>query len=326
MEIQDIIFYPESKFALEDIQSTFNAVPEQVKNSSWFPHAKSIAEMRHAAQNTPGLRICVFCMPKSGSSFVQTTILKTFQIPFSTLMVAKGGNFGSETGINPREQEFDELAIIQSNILSNSYVAQHHTRANPYLGTMLNNYGIIPFVTIRNIPDCLISFDDMMMKWLRNPDRKIQLHNTWFQTGGRFSFQYCELDQPERLAHIIDTWAKWYIEFFVSWKRMATTQVVRPIFIIYENDILNSGAGFVQKLTSVFNLSDEQKQRLIDHCQSPNKDSSRLNKGIKGRGQQAIAPEDLARIYRMAKPYDDELSDNEIQLLLGVDRDTMLCV
>ena len=324
MEIQDIIFHPESKFALEDIQSTFNAVPEQIKSSSWYPHAKSIAEMRYAAQNTPGLRICVFCMPKSASSFVQTTMNKTFSSPQPSLVSVALGGTTSAIGMNPREQELDELAIIQANILFQSYVAQHHTRANPYLGTMLNNYGIIPFVTIRNIPDCLISLDDMIMKWINSESVEGRQGLAWFNTGGRFSYKYCEMEQSERLTHIIDTWAKWYIEFFVSWKRMAMTQVVKPIFITYENDILNSGAGLIQKLTSIFNLSDEQKQRLTEHCQSPDKDSSRLNKGIAGRGQQAITSDDLARIYRMAKPCADELSDNEIQLLFGIDRGTLL--
>jgi hypothetical protein len=117
MDISDIIFHPETKFSAEDIQNAFNSASQEVQGSPWFPHAKNIAEMRYAAQNTPGLRICVFCMPKSGSSFVQTTLLNTFQTTFQTLMVARGSSFGTEIGINPREQELDELAIIQSNIL-----------------------------------------------------------------------------------------------------------------------------------------------------------------------------------------------------------------
>ena len=262
-------------------------------------------------------------MPKSGSSFIYNVLTSILDVHQQVSLVTVSRD-PSGIGTNPREQELDELAIIQSNILFHSYIAQHHTRANPYLGTMLKNYGIIPFVTIRNIPDCLISLDDMMMKWVNSDTAKGRQGLAWFNTGGRFSYKYCEMEQSERLAHIIDTWAKWYIEFFVSWKRIATTQVVRPIFIIYENDILNSGAGLIQKLTSIFNLSDEQKQRLIDYCQSPDKDSSRLNKGIAGRGQQAIASEDLSRIYRMAQPYADELSDNEIQILFGIDRDTLL--
>jgi hypothetical protein len=305
--------------------------PEEKIDSSEFEHlianphlhAHNIIAMRRAAQTAPGTRLCIFCMPKSGSTFIQKTLGKTLGINFASLIAATGGKFRSEIGINGKEQELDELAIIESNIVFSSYIAQHHTRAYHYLGTMLSNYGITPIVSIRNIPDSLVSLDDILMTGLDSGIDSELAQNSWFNAGGRLALRYCRMSQQDRLSHLIDTWSKWYVEFLISWKRMRETGLVKPVFVVFENDILNNAQGLISKISSMFKLDAEQQLRLIQCAQSPDKSAIRFNLGIKGRGQRLIRPEDIRRILNMAIPYLDELSDNELELLFGANRDTI---
>ena len=99
--------------------------------------------------------------------------------------------------------------------------------------------------------------------------------------------------------------------------------IVRPIFIIFENDILNGAQGLIGKISAALGLNAEQQERLIQCSQNPDKDAIRFNKGIQGRGKQLISPGDLNRMFNMAIPYLDELSDNELELLFGADREAI---
>lgn len=317
MNLKDILFISERRHTKSDIDNAFEALPLEAKESRWYPYARQIAEIRHASKETSGTRLCIFCMPKSGSSFVQKALVHTLGIPFVTLNRAGGSFFGSELGINPREQELDELAIIQSNILFNSYISQHHTRAHRYLDILLASYKIIPIVVIRNIADCMISLDDMMMDALYLEKTSEQDKHIWFNTGGKLSLNYTKLNRTDRHSLLIDTWAKWYVEFFVSWTRLARFGVNRPCFISYDDDILGGSEGFKSNMADLLDLNSTHKQKLAEYCLSPDKTKSRINKGIKGRGVEYISKENLERIYRMGTYYKEEISNRDFQILFG---------
>ena len=275
-----------------------------------------ILELRAAAQAAPGTRLCVFSMPKSASSFVQSSIRKAFRMPYVPLISTSPNP--SAIGANPRQQELDELAIIFRNIVNKSYVAQHHTKASPYTCMLLQNYGIVPIVCIRNISDCLVSFLDMIEEWLSVADDDNKIPGfIWDISGGSFPFAWQQLHRAAKLDIIIDRWAKWYLDFFVSWKRAALCNQASPLFISYEHDILNGSKGFVEKMKRFKNLNQIQEDALTASVENLDPVNSRFNKGISGRGAEQLSADQNSRILRLAQPFLNELTEDECQLLFS---------
>jgi len=295
----------------ESVASSEVALEESV-NASLL----KILELRAAAQAAPGTRLCVFSMPKSASSFVQSTFAKAFQLPFVSLTTTTTPFGGSVIGCNAREQELDELAIIFANIHAKSYVAQHHTRATKYTCTLLQNYGIVPIICIRNISDCLVSLLYMTEQWLSVDDDKI-LGTIWGNFGGSFPFAWRQLSRAEKLDIVIDRWAKWYLDFFFSWKRAALRKQASPLFIAYEHDILNGSKGFVEKTKRFFNLNQVQEDTFNASVVNFDVGKARFNKGILGRGAEQLSTSQNLKILRAAKSFLNELSENECQLLFS---------
>src|SRR5262249_35279753 len=121
---------------------------------------------RHQAMRPQARRYVVCSMPKSGSSFLKAALEVALPLPAVSLTSFGNTELSSLFGMNAREQELDELALVKAALLNpHGFVAQHHTRYTPYLSLQMRAYGLTPIVTTRNIPDALVSFDDMMLAW-----------------------------------------------------------------------------------------------------------------------------------------------------------------
>ena len=315
--IIDLLGNPQKKYSSEEILKSI-AESRGDLSDNLLSSLSHILELRAAAQDSVGCRLCVFSMPKSGSSFVQTSLKKSLKIPLMSLTSLSFNS--SALGANPREQELDELAIIFSNIVSKSYVAQHHTRASKYLCTLLRNYVIAPIVCFRNIPDCLVSNLDMCEQSLDVTSDVLPL-NIWFNYGGRIPNSWNQMSRSEKMDCTINSFAKWYIEFFISWKRAALCKQASPLFVWYELDILNGSNGLVEKMENWLKLNQGQKDLLSAYISNPDKTLSRFNKGISGRGVEELTVEQYSRILQIAKPFAGELTENECRLLFsaGID-------
>ena len=113
-----------------------------------------------------------------------------------------------------------------------------HTRYTEYLARQIRAYGLTPIVTIRNVLDTIVSFDDMMLVARGNSDPDL----AWMaDTPFALPLNYAELTPDARYRLLAHSLGVWQIQFHLSWTRCRRQTLVSPIVIRYETDIDLSG-------------------------------------------------------------------------------------
>jgi hypothetical protein len=268
---------------------------------------------RHRAMQPAGRRYIVCCMPKSGSSFLKVALEEALQLPAVSLTSVGNTQLSSLFGMNPREQELDELALVKAALLApEGYVAQHHTRYTQYLALQMRAYGLTPIVTLRNIPDALVSFDDMMLAWRAESGPDGWTGDTPFA----LPMDYPRLAQDARMRLLARSLGIWLIQFHLSWLRAQRQGIVSPLVIRYEDDILDH-ERLIARLSQALALDEPQTQRLRAFVARPDRERSRLNVGKSGRGRER-APDDVVAFLRdYASSFADEIPTADAMSLLG---------
>lgn len=267
---------------------------------------------RDAASRIKAKNYAVFCMPKSGSSFTNSALLHALGLPSMSLTSFGTAGASSRFGMNSREQEIDELALTKAVLAApRGFISQVHTRYSMYLALQMRTFSISPIVTIRNLLDCIVSLDDMMMSWRAGQGDEGWLSDPPFALPRT----YTELDATTRLEILGRSFGVWLIGFYLSWKRGAAQKLVTPLFIRYEEDILNKDR-FVELITGHVPMSDAQKQRLVDYTHNPDRVRSRLNVGVSGRGRQLVPPSVVEGLLNHISVFRDELSEDEVRYLI----------
>lgn len=268
---------------------------------------------REAAVRTQAPRVAVFCMPKSGSSFIQSALQTALDLPFVSLAFFGTQRHGSYFGANSQEQELDELAILRA-VLAHpeGFVAQQHTRASIYMALRLQAYGIRPIVTVRSIPDAIVSFDDMIMETPRGP-----LAHPWVQDAPfLIPSDYNDRPAADRYAILAESLAPWLVNFAVSWRRCEAAGVVKPLRLVYEQDILDS-ERLVGRLREGLRLTPDQTDRLAAYVRDPDPARSRLNKAVAGRGRPLLPATVILKVERYVDAFRAELADGEAAHLMA---------
>ena len=268
---------------------------------------------RHHAMRTSVSRYVVFCMPKSGSTFLKAALAEALQLPPVSLTGFGNIELSSLFGMNPREQELDELALVKAALMApHGFVAQHHTRYTPYLARQMRTYGLTPIVTLRNIPDALVSFDDMMMSW-----RAAAGEEDW-TSDSPFALPrgYTELSPDARIRVIAPSLGVWMIQFHLSWLRGLHQGICAPVVIRYEQDVLDP-ARLVARLGETLELDEMQTLRLRAFAERPDPVRSRFNVGKTGRGRERVSKDIRAFLSDYARNFADEIPQDDIAYLLG---------
>jgi hypothetical protein len=267
---------------------------------------------RDVASRSKAPKYVVFCMPKSGSSFVQSALRHALELPFVSLTSFSSPGGSSDFGMNSREQELDELATIKAIVgARNGFVAQHHTRYSPYLGLQADLFGITPIVTVRNILDCIVSFDDMLRDWRRAAGEDRWIYDAQFA----LPLDYEQLDDAARYRILTHSFGTWLINFHLSWVRGARQGLIKPILIRYEDHVLDA-ASLVELLSGRLAMTEEQTLRLNEFVRAPDPATSRFNVGRRGRGQERIPEELQIFLSEYAGMFRSELSEDDIQYLV----------
>jgi hypothetical protein len=267
---------------------------------------------REMSIRSAGRKASVFCMPKSGSSFIQSALQTALAVPLVSLTSFGAPNISSHFGMNAREQEFDELAMVRAALACpRGYVTQNHTRYTQYLALQLRLYRIEPVVTVRNILDCLVSFDDMMLSW-----RATRGQDGWL-ADAQFSLplDYPELPEGQRYDLLARSFGVWLVAFYLSWKRGLRQGIVSPLVIRYEEDVL-APDRLVERLTTAFELTPEQEGRLAVYVHNPDRARSRLNVGVRGRGRRKVPDGVRQFLHDYASAFRQEIGADELAYLL----------
>lgn len=273
---------------------------------------RRLISIRDEASRIIAPKYSVFCMPKSGSSFVRTALQCALQLPVMSLTGFGTPGASSVFGMNSREQELDELALTKAILKApTGFVSQNHTRFSTYLALQMKMFGITPIVTVRNILDCIVSFDDMMRASKAGSDERNWIYDPQFA----LPLNYIDLEDAARFEILAKSFGVWLIGFFLSWKRGREQQLISPIFIKYEEDILNPDR-FVKVMTENIAMNDEQISRITEYAGNPSKSKSRFNIGISGRGRRVIPIHLIDYLTEYAEMFRGELTDDEIRYLI----------
>jgi hypothetical protein len=267
---------------------------------------------RDAASRATTPKYSVFCMPKSGSSFVRTALQFALNLPVMSLTSFGTPGASSFFGMNSREQEIDELALTKAILKApDGFISQNHTRYSMYLALQMRTFQITPIITVRNILDCIVSFDDMMMTWRTGQGEHAWLSDAQFA----LPMDYTELEAARRFEILGRSFGVWLISFFLSWKRCGRQDLISPIMVKYEEDILDRDR-FVELITSHIPMSDFQRERLARYAGNPDRKRARLNVGVSGRGRQAIPEHVVEFLLDHVKVFHGEISEDEMRYLI----------
>jgi hypothetical protein len=274
---------------------------------------------RHSAMRAPAQNFGVFSMPKSGSTFLKSALQEALQVRFVSLIGFGAGALLSHFGINSREQELDELALVKASVLyPNGFVCQQHTRYTQYLALQLRAYRIKPIVGIRNILDALVSFDDMMVSGRTDLDESVanDPHNWVADTQFPLPRGYVDLSPDARFRVLGPSYGIWLIQFHLSWLRGKRQGIVNPMIIRYEEDILDP-PRLVTRLTETLKLTEPQAQRLASLAEQPDPSRSRFNVGKAGRGREHVPDDVRQSLLDYARIFASEIPEEDIAYLLG---------
>jgi len=277
------------------------------------PALGKLIAAREVASRSLTPKYVVFCMPKSGSSFVETALEHAFQLPKVSLTSFGAANLSSWFGMNGREQELDGLAVIRAVLNSPAgFVAQHHTRYTFYLALQLRMFRITPVVTVRNIFDAVVSFDDMMRQW-----RSVSRKPSWM-SDAQFALpdDYPDLPPERRYWLLAHSYGVWLINFYLSWKRGREQTRADWAVIRYEDHVL-APDRLVETLASHLRMSPDQRTRLAEYANRPDPDRARLNVGRRGRGAELIPESIRAFLSDYAHAFAPELDAEDLAYLVG---------
>lgn len=272
----------------------------------------ALVRLREAARRASAPRMAVFCMPKSGSSFVQSALRAALELPLVSLTSMTSPRQSSLFGMNSREQELDELAVMR-NIFNrpSGFVAQHHTRCSVFLALQLQEYGITPILTLRSLFDCIVSFDDMVMA-----DPSADRTRPWYYDSP-FALPRGYRTTPDaatRYGILAASLGPWLVNFALSWRRCEAAGVVAPIRLHYDQDIRDPDR-FAARLTQALGLTAEQSRRLAAYARDPDLEESRFNQGVSGRGRRLLPKALQNRLEDYVSAFAGELSGADLAIL-----------
>jgi hypothetical protein len=249
--------------------------------------------MMRLSQRSGATKVAICCMPKSGSTFIQTSLSRLDQAKFEIGYLHTPYMSSDFVDGLSREHEIDELALLMLELRRINWVAHMHTKWTPYTEKVFRSYGIRPIITFRNIFDCLVSMDDMLMKRQVDGFPMIRLPKA-----------YLQMAEADRLSFLTAYAGPWYIDYVVSWDRCR----LKTLRLDYDRDVLGFGPQTalairdhlgldvdLDTMMTAFDLSDQDRQK-----------TARLNKGISGRGE-AIPAAARDGLMRLADVYRDEV-------------------
>ena len=255
--------------------------------------------------------IYVACMPKSGSSYLAHSLSTALDIPFQHLTTSHPNP--SAVGMNGREQEIDELAIIKKTLRGTGFVAQHHTKSTPYLMRLFSSYNIGCIVIFRNIFDGMISLDAMLQK------------STWSnplaQGALKIPVNYSELSFDERMAGISNNYGTWCIDFYLSWKRVAQ-EGFNFLWVEYDKHLSRSSGDkneLCDLLIEYLKPSSVQEAKLYEVIvgETVSDARARFRSGESGEGVDKVPLDVQRHLINYAKKYNKELEASDMDILFG---------
>ena len=230
-----------------------------------------------------GKYVVIAAMPKSGSTFLSHTIAEVAHYEHSYFAFT----------YKNIEQELYFPKMIDSYGLGT--VVQQHFKANDGNIELLNGFRIKPLVLVRNLSDVVISIKDHLLK-----EKLDNLPSVY--PSNRFR----EYEDEQQLDYIIDFIIPWYITYYVSWCHAEADKNIEFLWLVYEA-MINDWAGTVKQALEFNNIQHSQREihDVLDNMRTKPNSSTRVNKGVSGRGKNILSEKQIARIIKLTSYYPD---------------------
>ncbi|HTW33608.1 MAG TPA: hypothetical protein VMD53_03240 [Rhizomicrobium sp.] len=173
-------------------------------------------------------------------------------------------------------------------------VGHLHMQALPANRNFLDMFGIKPVIMLRDIPDMLASYWDMLDT---DPVARADGLNCLIP------HDFLSLSREEKADFMIDIVAPWYVSYFATWKTYhddapQTVCVLR--YDEFQND--TAGALFRALRHAGFHTPRARCEAAITKVWG-DRAKFRFNKGVGGRGREYFSPAHLERLARMLALY-----------------------
>lgn len=270
--------------------AAFDPPKVQKKLRSVFPstgtHGLATLNLLRLHRRSNAHKIAVCCMPKSGSSFILSSLKRLEALDFYVAYLHVPYQNPTFVDAVECENEIDEMALLRIELLGMNTLAHTHTKCAPYTEKLLAAHRYKAVVVQRNIFDCIVSMDDMIVKGL-------------VPGFGMFHppTNYAAMPREERISFLCQYVGPWYIDFVVTWARSR----IKPLFLHYDDDVRGFDETTAQKIQTYLGLdqvSQADFKQAFQLSAPEDKKQARLNVGVSGRGQDIpqIARDNIRRL------------------------------
>lgn len=224
--------------------------------------------------------------PKSAGTYFRQAAMQAIQGQLVRMCHAQAGRDGTLYLPNVLASCLDDAAPPT--------VTHIHMQALAGNRNFIEAFGLKPVIMIRNIPDMLASFLDMLEA---DPVARAEGLNCQIPANFR------EMDFAGKLDFMIDVIAPWYASYFATWKDFADA-APQTVCVLHYRDFCHNPAETLHKaLTHAgFVTTRSQCIQSLEQVWST-KESYRYNKGVSGRGKDYFLAEHFARLQKLLSYY-----------------------
>lgn len=244
----------------------------------------SVAYLRNMGASRPVLFLAF--APKVAGTFFRQTAMEAVNGALFRIPHAQGGRDGTPYLPNLLACYLDkDLPEIIVHIHMQAFTANRH---------LLSVLGIRPVVMLRNLPDTLASFLDMLES---DPVARAQGLNC--VVPGNFA----ELSRAQRIDFVLDIIVPWYASYFASWKSFVD-EAPGQVCVLRYGDFCQDPAKSVHTalVHAGFAVSSDACTAALKRVW-PNRNKLRYNKGTGGRGADYFSASQLAVVTRKLSHY-----------------------
>jgi hypothetical protein len=223
-----------------------------------------------------GRHIFITCSPKSGSTFLKNVLVGVtgYRDLFPVYAALQ----------NEHELDMPQLARFGDV----NTVTQQHARASEANIQLMQAFGIMPVVLVRNIFDTVISLLDFY--------RQGFTFSTFFDRE-----EFLAFEEQQQIDLLIKYAIPWYFQFVASWKRAEKDQRVEVSWLTYDEMVADKPAA-VERVLEIYGIKAPRGEieKQIALAESDN-DKNRFNKGIAGRGRAGLSATQKEAIVELSK-------------------------
>ena len=224
--------------------------------------------------------------PKCAGTYFRQAALHAVGGQLVRMCHAQGGRDGTLYLPNVIVSCLDETAPVT--------VTHLHMQALTANRRFIETLGLRPVIMIRNIPDMLASFVDML-----EVDPLARAEGLNCQIPANF----CDLNRSDKLYFMVDVIAPWYASYFATWKDFADEAPGTVCVLRYHDfcrepaEALRTAVSHAGFITTLFRCRQSLQAVWRE------KENYRYNKGSSGRGKEYFSPAHFARLARLLSYY-----------------------